>query len=562
MTKEVIKQPEKLLLQIEGNNLEVSAGSSITDVFARLEKVSTRCVVGAKLNNRIVGMYEKIWEASKIEFLDLKSEDGMRIYRQSLVYILGWASSELYPNYKLNIKHSLGKSYYCEFNNKASITSIELKALEAKMREIVAAKESIKPEILDIRKAKEYLEKYNREDTVELMESMGWENVKIYSAKQYASFANSILVPHTGLLDIFTLEPYARGFLLRFPDADNPAEIAPRYRLPKLAQVWQESEEWASILGVRNIAGLRNLFEKSTSEANTLIHVGEALQEKKIARIADEIYSFRDRIKIILIAGPSSSGKTTFAQRLAIQLRVLGLRPIAISTDDYFLDREHTPRDEYGEYDFEALEAVDLPLFNGHLQEIVKGKEIQCPVFNFQRGMREESDKKVFAEKGHPIIIEGIHSLNEKLTSSIKREDKYKIYISALTQIAIDDHNRLHTTDTRLIRRIVRDSQFRSQDALSTLKRWSSVRRGEEKNIFPFQEDADMMFNSALIYELSILKKYAYPLLKIISPEDKEYYVAKRLLDLLEYVPEITDKYVPLNSILREFIGGSSIHGK
>ncbi|PKM88501.1 MAG: AAA family ATPase [Firmicutes bacterium HGW-Firmicutes-12] len=562
MSKDAIKQQEKLLLQIEGKNLDVYAGSSFDEVFTRFEKGSSRCVVGAKYNNKIVGMYEKMWEAGEVEFLDLHSEDGMRIYRQSLVFILAWASNDLYPFYKLKVKHSLGKSYYCEFLDKDSIASLEVKALEARMREIVAAKEIIRPETLEIMKAKEYLEKYNREDTVDLLDSLQWENVTIYNTEKYASFSNTILVPHTGLLDTFLLEPYAKGFLLRFPDEDNPTELAPKYKLPKLAQVWQESEEWASILGVRNLSGLINLFKKSTSEANTLIHVGEALQEKKIASIADEIYSLRDRVELILIAGPSSSGKTTFAERLSIQLRVLGLRPIAISTDDYFLDREHTPRDEYGEYDFEALEAVDLPLFNMHLQEIIKGELVHCPVFNFQRGEREETGKKVYAEEGHPIIVEGIHALNEKLTESIKRENKYKIYISALTQIAIDDHNRLLTTDTRLIRRIVRDNQFRSQNALSTLKRWASVRRGEEKNIFPFQEDADMMFNSALIYELSILKKYAYPLLQVISPEEKEFYVAKRLLDLLEYVPEITDKHVPLNSILREFIGGSSIHGK
>ncbi|MDX9872006.1 MAG: nucleoside kinase [Clostridia bacterium] len=497
-----------------------------------------------------------------VDVIDMASESGLRVYRQSLVYLLAWAAFELFPHDRLHIQYSLGHAYYCEFKEGKTLTEVEVKALEAKMRELAAGDFTINAEYFTKEQAIEYLTRYGREDTIELLAYLPWNRVRLYRTDRYADFSSHILVSRTGLLQVFALEKYNGGLLLRFPAADDPATVAPKYRLPKLAQVWQDSEEWADILEVSNLSSLLRMCQTDAKDVNTLIHVGEALQEKKIARIADAIYSQRDKIKLILIAGPSSSGKTTFGERLSIQLRVLGLRPISLSTDDYFVDREHTPKDENGEYDFEALEAVDISLFNQHIQEIIKGETVACPIFNFERGCRDDVVKEVFSEKEHPIIIEGIHALNEKLTASIPRENKYKIYISALAMISIDDHNRIHTTDTRLIRRIVRDSQFRNQKAIHTLKRWPSVRRGEEKNIFPFQEDADIMFNSALIYELSILKKYAYPLLAAISPAESEYADARRLLELLDYVPDFSDQYVPLNSILREFIGGSSIHGK
>lgn len=562
MAKEGIKKEEQLLYWIEGERIAASSGSDFEVILRKLGKLESDSLVGVKFNNEVMDINERIWETGRIELLDLHSEEGLRIYRQSLVFLLAWAAYELYPQIELKVKHSLGKSYYCEFEGKENISPLEIIALEAKMRQIAAADLPIKAELLGSQKAKDILKKYNREDTIELLESKKWKNIKLYTSENYVDYSRGNLVFRTGILKTFELDPFSRGFLLRFPSADDPSKIGAKYKLPKLAQVWQESEEWASILGIRNLSGLLNLFERNSDGADKLIHIGEALHEKKIAQIADDIFKQRDRIKLILIAGPSSSGKTTFAERLAIQLHVLGLRPVSISTDDYFLDREDTPRDKDGDYDFEALEAVDLPLFNKHLRQIIDGQKVQCPAFNFQLGVRESAGKQVVFEKGHPIIIEGIHSLNEKLTAAINRDNKYKIYISALTQIAIDDHNRINTTDTRLIRRIVRDSRFRSQDALNTLKRWPSVRRGEEKNIFPYQEEADVMFNSGFIYELCILKKYAYPLLKAISPDEAEFSQARYLMKLLDYVPVISDRYIPLNSIMREFIGGSSIHKK
>lgn len=561
MPKEIQKIQEKIRIQANNTEMEVPAGSTLEEI-SHLFKISGSTLVGAKYNNAIMDLHEQIWLPGQVDFIDVRSEDGQRIYRQSLVFLLTWAAYELNPADQILIKHSLGQSYYCEIKDNWPAPALQIMSLEAKMRELIAADLPIVPQVLAPQEAKEAIAKYGPEDTAELLDSMNWREIRFYAAGQYANFSNRVLVPRTGLLDVFKLEPYSQGFIIRFPDVENPDKVAPRYKLPKLAQVWHESEEWAGILGVRNVAGLLDLLARHPSEANTLIHVSEALQEKKIAQIADEIFAKRDKIRVVLIAGPSSSGKTTFAQRLSIQLRVLGLLPTAISTDDYFLDREKTPRDEYGEYDFEALEAVDLPLFNQQLQEIIRGNQVVCPIYDFHSGKRVMPGRVVQCGIEHPVIIEGIHALNEKLTDSVPRENKYKIYISALTQISVDEHNRINTTDTRLIRRIVRDSQFRSQPALRTLQRWNSVRRGEEKNIFPFQEDADMMFNSALVYELSILKKYAYPLLKAISPQDKEYSDARRLLRLLDFFPEIADKYVPLNSILREFIGGSSIHEK
>lgn len=515
-------------------------------------------IVGAKYNNEIVDLYTSVSEAAQVEFLDLRSEDGLRIYRQSLVFLLTKAVYEMMPGYHLAVEHSLGKSYYCRFTGHRNIAVLDLIALEAKMREYVAAGEPIIPKQMTKAEALGVLSCNGQEETRHLLQNLSWGGVKIYTCGSFANYSYSPLASNTGHLGIFKLEKYADGFLLRFPAAENPGVVAPYPKLPKLSRVFRESIEWADILGISNLAGLVRLLAAGPKENTNLIHVAEALQEKRIAHIADEIYKHRQKLRMILIAGPSSSGKTTFAQRLAIQLQVLGLHPVPISMDDYFVNRERTPRDENGEFDYEAPEAVDLDLFNRQMQQLIESKEIDCPIYNFKKGAREDCGKLIRVDKDSPIIIEGIHALNEMITASIPRENKYKIYISALTQISIDDHNRVPTTDSRLIRRIVRDNQFRSHDALMTLQRWPSVRRGEEKHIFPFQEDADFMFNSALIYELCVLKKFAKPLLEAVGREEKEYSDARRLLNMLDLFPEMQERHVPYNSILREFIGGGS----
>lgn len=561
MVQEGQKQ-ELLSLLIHGEQIKVTAGTTLLNVAASYEEKYNYPILGAKYNHELVDLYTELTEAGQIEFFDVSSEDGMRIYRQTLVFILAKAVNELFPERKLVVEHSLGKSYYCEFSGEVAVSPLDVIALEAKMREIIKAEEPIIPQYLSSENALHILEAQGHQEKVAFLEELAWKKIRIYSAGSYSNYSYQFLAPDSGRVSVFKLEAYAKGFLLRFPAPWNPSRVAPYPNLPKLGQVFRESEEWATILGISNLAGLFCFFNQDPQEATSLIHIAEALQEKKIASIADDIYNQREKLRLILIAGPSSSGKTTFAQRLAIQLRVLGLQPIKISLDDYFVNREQTPRDEWGEIDFEALEAIDLALFNEHLQELITGSAVETPVFNFETGSREWIGHKMQVSQGHPIIIEGIHGLNERLTSAVNRENKYKIYISALTQISIDNHNRIPTTDTRLIRRIVRDYRFRGQTALGTLRLWPSVRRGEEKNIFPFQEEADIMFNSSLIYELGVLKKYAYPLLNAVSVEEKEYSDARRLLQLLEYFPEVSEQNVPLNSILREFIGGSSIHGK
>jgi uridine kinase len=556
------KQIEMLALEISNQEMQVPPGTTLLNLVTVLEQDFPYPILGAKYNGEIVDLYTEVNTSGKIELIDITSEEGMRIYRQSLVFLLARAVYELFPQRKLMVQHSLGKSYYCEFKGMDYISPLDLIALEAKMKEFVEAEEPIIPQYLSREIALRMLLAQGHEEKVALLENLDYQKIRIYTSGPYSNYSYRILAPDMGRLKVFRLEAYAQGFLLRFPDSLNPQQVAPYPNLPKLGQVFRESGEWASILGVNNLAGLYGLCKHDQRKYIELIHIAEALHEKKIARIADEIYSQHEKLRIVLIAGPSSSGKTTFAQRLAIQLRVLGLQPVSISLDDYFVDRENTPLDEHGEIDFEALEAIDLELFNQQLQELIAGHIVEVPTFNFETGLREWTGKKLQVKPGHPLIIEGIHGLNERLTSSIPRENKYKIYISALTQITIDDHNRIQTTDTRLIRRIVRDNRFRGQGALETLKRWPSVRRGEEKNIFPFQEEAEIMFNSALIYELCILKSYAVPLLSQVSSREKEYTDARRLLSLLEYFPEFSAQNVPLNSILREFIGGSSIHGQ
>lgn len=553
------RKERNVQLKIAGKVVEAEPGSLILGLLPDAGDISQSPIVAARYNNIIVDLYTEVKEEGDLEFIDLDSEDGLRIYRQSLVFLLNRAVYELFPHYKVLVNHSLSKNYYCEIEGFTAISPLDLTALEAKMQELVRADEPIIPQVLSKERAIKLLKAVGHEEKAVLLADLPHKEIKLYTSGPFSSYSYSVLAPSTGGLGVFQLKTYAEGFLLRFPDPENPRTIVPYPRLPKLGQIFRESEEWAEILGVRNLAGLRRMVAKG--ETNNFIHVVEALHEKKIAQIADEIYHQRDRLQLILIAGPSSSGKTTFAQRLSTQLRVLGLRPISVSMDDYFVDREHTPVDEKGNYDFEAVEAVDLQLFNNDLKELVDCNEVECPIFNFQEGRRQWPGRKLQVEEGHPIIIEGIHALNERTTCSIPRDNKYKIYISALTQIAIDNSNRIPTTDTRLIRRIVRDNQYRSHSALATLKRWPSVRAGEERNIFPFQEDADIMFNSALIYELGVLKKYAYPLLKDVGQQEREFSDAQRLLKLLSHFPEVSDDAVPLNSILREFIGGSSIHG-
>jgi len=427
--------------------------------------------------------------------------------------------------------------------------------IKERMQAIVAADEKIEKIKVKREEVIRIFADYGMTDKLRLLKYIKLPYINLYKCGHLYDYFYGPMVPSMGYLKIFDLLFYEPGFILMYPHAEDPFTIPPFKDLPKLARVFKEAEEWAGILDVGDVGGLNDKVE--SGKINDIILVNEGLHEKKIANIADKIYESKDKLKIVLIAGPSSSGKTTFSKRLSIQLRVLGLRPYPLSLDDYFVDRERTPRDANGNYEFESIRALDLELFNQHLAALLNGEEVELPQFNFRTGLREWNGKKFKMDNDSILVIEGIHGLNEILTSSIPRENKYKIYISALTQLNIDNHNRIPTTDGRLIRRIVRDYKYRGRNAETTILTWPQVRAGEEKNIFPYQEEADVMFNSELVYEMCILKKYAEPLLQEITINSPAYLEAKRLLIFLSYFLEADENTIPNNSIIREFIGGS-----
>lgn len=543
----------------DGSEREVLEGISLLELCGEYSKNHKSTIVAAKVNNDIKELSYHLYDSSNVEFIDMTNDDGMRIYKRSLNFILIKAVNDLFPDRKVVINHSISKGLYCEVNGDTELTEAEVHKIEERMRELVGRKIPFIKKIMSLEEAKEIFRKTGRMDRYHAIEHRKKPYVTIYDCDGYEDYFYGYMVPDTGYLSKFALKFFAPGLILMCPDKTNP-DVVPKYKeQKKLFNIFKEYKKWGRILGVANVGALNDIvMQGGISE---FIRVAEALHEKKIAQIADMIVFNKHKKRVVLIAGPSSSGKTTFAHRLAIQLRVNGVRPVTISLDDYFVDREHTPKDENGEYDFEALEAIDVKLFNQHLTELIEGKEIPVPIFNFPNGCREGFCRKLKIDDDQVLIIEGIHGLNEKLTSSIPKESKFKVYVSAITSMNIDDHNRIPTTDTRIIRRIVRDFQFRGCSAINTIKRWPSVRRGEERNIFPFQEEADIMFNSALIFELGVLKTFAEPLLADIDIMQPEYSEARRLIEFLQNFVPIESKDIPANSIIREFIGGSCFYG-
>ncbi|WP_422447613.1 nucleoside kinase [Thermoanaerobacterium sp. DL9XJH110] len=517
-------------------------------------------IVGAIVNNRLRELTYVLKEDARLEFLDLTTEIGMKIYVRSLSFLFIKACHDVLPGCRVHIEHSLGDGLYCEIYRGEPISEEDVEDIESRMRQLVERDIPILKTKMSVEEAAIMFKKMGLEDKVRVLKYRKEPFVNIYELDGMKDYFYGYMLPSTGYLKWFKLKFYLPGVILQFPGRSNPTLVAPYREQPKLARVFREAERWAHILGVADVGALNDYI--AAGRAGEIIRIAEALHEKKIAQIADTIYENRERMRIILIAGPSSSGKTTFAQRLMVQLRVNGLRPISVSLDDYFVDRDRTPLDEEGKPDFEALEAIDIKLFNQHLTRLIQGKEVLLPRYNFHTGKREYQNIPIRVDRDQPIIIEGIHGLNERLTLSIPKENKFKIYVSALTQLSLDNHNRISTTDTRLLRRIVRDSWSRSADARKTIAMWPSVLKGAEKNIFPYQEEADVMFNSALVYELAVLKKYAEPLLKQVRPEDPEYVTASYLLKFLAYfVPIEDEKDIPLTSIIREFIGGSCFYG-
>jgi len=463
------------------------------------------------------------------------------------------AVNELFEEPKIQVKHSLGDGCYIETFSRFLLTLDDVEKIKKRMEHLIAEDEVFEPLHLSKRQAYQYFEK--DEIKLQLLDYYPQKNILIYKYADLYDFFNGPLVPSTGYLKLFDLRYVPPGLILRFPSVDYPDKIGTFRPLPNLLKIFTEYERWGNILDLSYVSTLNKKVENF--EINEIIQVSEALHEKKIAEIAEEIHNKRNSGIVVLISGPSASGKTTFVKRLAIQLKVIGLSSFVTTLDNYFLDREKTPKDEQGEYDFESINALDKELINHHIEHLLTGKEVEIPKYNFRDGRREQHGTKFQISKDQIIILEGIHGLNDILTPSIKRKNKYKIYVSALTQLNLDNLNRISTSDTRIIRRIVRDTFFRGYDAEQTIKRWDSIRAGERKFVFSFQEEADVMFNSALVYELGVLKRIAIPELMKISQESEQYSEAQRLINLLSFFVTIPEINIPRNSILREFIKGS-----
>ena len=510
-------------------------------------------VVGAKYNNEYKNLDEVVSSDGKIELIDINSKEGMKIYRRTLTYIMGKAFWHIYPEAHVIVNYQLSNAMYCDIEN-MEVTDEMIEKVKAKMQEIINQDLKIEKKVMTRDEAEKFYKETNSPKGRLQFDLEDRQNINMYYCDEYYNYIYEIIATHTGATKVFDLQKYSKGFLLRYPSTKNVNELPEFHETKKLLWALQEYETIYKVLNVGTVYRLNKAVKENTIKY--LILLSEALHEKKIADIADDILH-RKGIKMVLIAGPSSSGKTTFAKRLGIQLRLNGFKPVTISVDNYFVERKDNPRDENGNYDFECLEAIDLDLFNNHIKTLLEGGTIDVPTFDFKIGTKCYNGEKMYLADDEILVIEGIHCLNDKLTSSIPMEQKYKIYISDLTVLNIDYCNRISTTDTRLIRRIVRDNSYRGYSALHTLKSWDSVNRGEFKNIFPFQENCDAMFNSSLIYEFSVLKKHALPLLEEITNEEPEYAEAKRLVKFLKYFKEIDEQYIPKNSLLREFIGGS-----
>lgn len=538
---------------------EFPEGSSLLDIYNGFNLAMPYGPVSAKVNNKVESLDFRVYYNKDIEFLDIANSSGMRTYVRSLFFILVKAVEELYPQGSISLEHPISKGYFCKLHIDRTIGLDDVQRIKQKMQEIIAADipytrtESHTEEVVRL------FEKRGMMDKARLLDTYGQLYSYYYQLGDTVDCYYSSLVPSTGYIRLFDIVKYYDGLLLRIPSRENPTKLEEVVKQEKMLEVFQEYHRWNQILGISTVGDLN--VACNHGHATDLINVSEALQEKKIAQIADEItHRNQDgkRVKLVLISGPSSSGKTTFSKRLSIQLMTNGLKPYPISLDDYFVNRNDTPLDENGKHDFESLYAVDLPFFEEQLTTLLNGGEVELPRYNFTTGKREMSGKKLRIDEHMILIIEGIHALNPALTPHIPNENKYKVYVSALTTILLDNHNYIPTTDNRLLRRIIRDYKYRNYSAEETIARWPSVRAGEEKWIFPYQENADAMFNSALLFELAVLKDYVEPVLRKVPNRYPEYSEAHRLLRFLNYFVSVQDKELPPTSLLREFLGGSS----
>ncbi len=547
------------MIKVEFNGLEYEIEKSlkVIDFIRKNLAVNEEEIMACKIFNEVKSLETVIDSDCKLELIDYKSADGSRIYVRGLTFIMLKAFDELYPDYKIIVNYCLGHSIYCNCIDGKEITIQMISNVSEKMKEIVESNLPFEKKILSLDEAKEIYTKDKRMDRLGLIENRTKSYVSMYYCGGTYNYFYGVMPISTKYMKYFELTKYENGFLLIYPRRYNPTKIMKVKESKKLYNTFEEYEKIHKILEVGNVSELNNWIK--SGNVGELIRISEALHEKKIAQIADMIVADKNK-KIVLIAGPSSSGKTTFAQRLGIQLRVNGYKTITLSMDNYFVNRELNPKDENGNYDFECLEAIDTKFFNEQLTALLNGEEIELPTFDFSTGHRKYLGNKAQLHKNEIIVIEGIHGLNEELTKSIPRENKFKIYISALTSLNVDDCNRVSTSDSRLIRRILRDSKYRNHGAIATIKMWESVRSGEEKYIFPYQEDADVMFNSSLVYEDAVLKSYVEPLLAAVENINPEYSEAKRLYEFLGYFLPMSTDEIPINSILREFIGGGCFY--
>ena len=537
----------------ENQSLEANPGTTVYELLEEEIKQAKTEVIACKVNNEVRSLNLKLTEDAKVELIDLNCKDGMMIYIRGIMYIMAKALNELYPEALLTVNYQLSNAMFCELDN-MEMTEEMIENIRKRMSEIIDKDLEIRKVKMTRQEAEEFYEKEKTlKGKIQIAQDTPY-GASLYYCEEYFNYFFGVMPISTGYTKVYDIVKYKDGFIVRYPNWKTPTKLSPFVENKKLVATLDEYEDIYKLIGINTIYKLNR--EAKRDEAQDAILLSESLHEKKIADLADHIANDK-QVKVILIAGPSSSGKTTFAKRLGFQLRLNGLKPVTISVDNYFVEREENPKDELGNYDFECIEALDVKLFNEHLVKLLKGEEIEVPTFDFTVGHKKYNGETMKLENDEVLVIEGIHCLNDKLTSAIPKEQKYKIYISALTVLNIDYYNRISTTDTRLIRRIVRDYQFRGYSAKHTIKMWYSVNRGEERYIYPYQEEADNMFNSSLIYELGVLKDYALPLLKQITNTEPEYAEATRLIRLLSYFESIPQDAIPKTSLIREFIGGS-----
>jgi uridine kinase len=538
---------------------DVEQGTSLLEIKEILNIKMPHLIVSARVNNKSESLHYRVYNSKTIEFVDISESAGMRCYVRSLSFILSKAVYDVYPKAQVHINHAISKGYYVTIqgNDDRKIEDINLQRIKDRMWELIDQNISFDPLSDETEKVVNLFREQHFNDKALLLETAGRLYSKYYRIDDYEDYFYGTLAPYSSYITLFDMEPFHDGFLLRIPNRDNPVELEPVIDQTKMFNVYNEQTTLLNIINLDTVGDLNKANREG--RMSEIIKISEALQERSIAEFANQIKKrYNNGVRVVFIAGPSSSGKTTFRKRLEVQLMTHLLKPVGLSLDDYFVEREHTPLDENGAYDFESLYALDLKLFNADLSKLLNGEEVSLPTFNFTTGKKEYKGNKLKIDEQTILVIEGIHGLNPELTLQIDPAKKFLIYVSALTAISLDHHNRIPTTDNRLLRRLIRDYKYRNYSAIDTLSRWKSVRKGEEKWIFPFQENADVMFNSAMLYELAALKKYAEPILREVPQKAPEYAEAIRLLKFLSYFNDINDRELPPTSLLREFLGGSS----